>query len=61
LATAWVVWPLFYFIASWWRSGYMSFIPDIVMSNNTKPEYGFEGEKSYVCTSDAESHCCLAG
>jgi hypothetical protein len=28
-------------------------IPDIVMSNNTEPEYGFEGEESYVRTPDA--------
>jgi hypothetical protein len=36
-------------------------IPDIVMSNNTGPEYGSEGEKSHVRTSDAESHRRLAG
>ena len=34
-------------------SRYIGFIPDIVMSNNTGPEYGSEGEESYVRTSDA--------
>jgi hypothetical protein len=40
---------------------YIAPIPDIVMSNNTGPEYGSEGEKSHVRTSDAESHCRLVG
>jgi hypothetical protein len=40
---------------------YTVLIPDIVMSNNTGPKYGSEGEESYVRTTDAESHCCLVG
>jgi hypothetical protein len=32
---------------------YNEIIPDIVMSNNTGPEYGSEGEESHVRTSDA--------
>ncbi len=36
-------------------------IPDIVMSNNTGPEYGSEGEESYVRTADAQGYCRLVG
>ena len=42
-------------------SRYICSIPDIVMSNNTGPEYGSEGEESYVRTSDAQGHCRLVG
>ena len=40
-------------IAKPMTSRYIAPIPDIVMSNNTEPEYGFEGEESYVRTPDA--------
>lgn len=40
---------------------YTEAIPDIVMSNNTGPEYGSEGEETHVRTSDAKSHCRLVG
>ena len=40
---------------------YTAPIPDSTMSNNTGPEYGSEGEESYVRTSDAQGHCRLVG
>jgi hypothetical protein len=40
---------------------YKDAIPDIVMSNNTGPEYGSEGEETHVRTSDAQGYCRLVG
>ena len=40
-------------IAKPMTSRYIAPIPDSTMSNNTEPEYGFEGEESYVRTPDA--------
>ena len=39
----------------------MSRIPDIVMSHNTGPKIGSEGEETHVRTPHAKSHCRLAG
>ena len=42
-------------------SRYIALIPDSTMSNNTGPEYGSEGEESYVRTADAQGYCRLVG